>query len=99
MSLIYTVVYMDSASGKICGTADIPASLCTPNKACSQIFNFSLSACPSVEDIIIDVFGTNVIGRGPSLNFTLGNSQWFTNSRNTLLGVHSSSTNIAEVHY
>ena len=68
-------MYMDLASGKICGSADIPASLCTPNKACSQIFNISLSACPSAEDITIHVFGTNVIGRGPSLNFTLGNSQ------------------------
>jgi hypothetical protein len=75
MSLVYTVMYVDSVSGKTCGSADIrPASMCTPNKACSQIFNYSLSTCPSPVDIVVDVFATNLIGRGPSLNFTLGNS-------------------------
>ena len=74
MSLVYTVVYMDSVSEKTCGSTDIPASVCTSNKACSQTLNFniSLSACPSPIDITIHVFGTNLIGRGPSLNFTLG---------------------------
>lgn len=78
MSLVYTVMYVDSVSGRTCGSTDIPASMCTSNKACSQIlkFNISLSACPSaVDTMIVHVFGTNVIGRGPSLNLTLGNSQ------------------------
>ena len=75
MSLVYTVVYMDSVSGKTCGSTDIPASMCISNKACSQIFNFSSSACPNPMDIIVHVFGTNIIGRGPALNFTLGNLQ------------------------
>jgi hypothetical protein len=73
MSLVYRIMYVDSVSGKTCGSADIPASMCAPNTACSQIFNYSLSTCPSPVDIIIDVFATNLIGRGPSLNFTLGN--------------------------
>ena len=67
-------MYVDSVSGITCGSSDISASMCDSNRVCSQTFNFSASACPGLNDIVVRVFGTNLIGRGPSLNFTLGNS-------------------------
>ena len=64
---------MDSVSGKVCGSADIPVSTCNANRLCSKMFKIPSPACPSPADIIVHVYGSNMLGRGPSLNSTLGN--------------------------
>lgn len=61
----YTISYTDSTFGTICGSEVIPASSCS-GKVCNHYFDIlESSSCPP-STVIVTVFATNVLGRGPS---------------------------------
>ena len=69
----YTVVYTDTVSQVTCYSITFPTSACGSYGICKHVLkNLPLSNCPSSIGIRVSVFGTNVLGRGSSNNFTVG---------------------------
>ena len=60
----YTITYSDSTSGRICGSATIPASSCDGG-ICSCRFDISSSSCLPSADVSVTVFASNILGNGP----------------------------------
>ena len=61
----YTITYSDAPSGRICGSATIPASSCM-NGTCCHTFGEISSPCSSNGDVSISAFATGILGNGPS---------------------------------
>ena len=60
-----TINYDDATLGTMCGSFNIPASLCESDCACVHVFNISLSLCQPTVNINITGFVTNIFGNGP----------------------------------
>ena len=61
---MYTMVYSDSSSQKICGLSNISASFCE-SEICQDLVLFPTS-CHDIAAIEIAMFATNVVGSGAS---------------------------------
>ena len=59
----YTVTYVDSNFGAVCGLATVSATSCV-NGLCSHTFDVTTSSCPPLSNINVTVFGTNQLGNG-----------------------------------
>ena len=59
---LITINYYDATLGTMCGSTNIPASLCETD--CVHVFNISLSLCPPTVNINITAFATNIFGNG-----------------------------------
>ena len=71
----YTITYTNPRYGLICNRAVAPASQCV-NGICSHHLNLSSSNCSAFSEIMVSVFGTNVLGNGTSTNpVTIGQLQ------------------------
>jgi hypothetical protein len=70
----YTISYVDSTYGGVCGLATVLATSCV-NGLCRHTFDVSSSSCPPLSNINVTVFGTNQLGNGStSLPVTIGQS-------------------------
>ena len=71
--IFYTITYLESSSGRICDSAEIPASSCE-NKECRNEFNVSTSSCSMSTRIHFIVSATNILGKSINSNSTyIGN--------------------------
>ena len=61
----YTITYSDAPSGRICGSATIPASSCL-NGTCCYTFGEISPPCSSNSGVSVTVFATSIVGDGPS---------------------------------
>ena len=59
----YTITYMESTYGGVCGLATVPATLCVDGM-CSNTFDASTLSCPPLSNINVTVFGRNQLGNG-----------------------------------
>ena len=59
----YTITYVDSTYGGVCGLATVSSASCV-NGLCSYTFDVSTSSCPPLSNINVSVFGTNQLGNG-----------------------------------
>ena len=70
----YTINYVDSTYGGICGIATVSATSCV-NGLCSHNFDVTTSFCPPLSNINVTVFGTNQLGNGSTSHpVTVGQS-------------------------
>ena len=63
-AISYTITYIDSISGSICGLTSIAASSCG-SRICTDWFDLSSSMCKNSSNITVAAFATNVFGDGP----------------------------------
>jgi hypothetical protein len=61
----YTITYSDPSSGRTCDHVTILASACTTSGQCNHMFDIP-SACSNFNGIIITIFASNILGKGPS---------------------------------
>lgn len=59
----YNITYSDFASGRICGTFNVPATVCQ-NGVCHHKSQIA-SPCSPNEDIAVSILSTNILGSGP----------------------------------
>ncbi len=72
----YTITYVDSTYGGVCGLATVSATLCVDG-LCRHTFDVSSSSCPPLSNIDVTVFGTNQLGNGStSLPVTIGQAYY-----------------------
>ena len=65
----FTITYINSISGSICGFNGIVASSCA-SRVCTDWFDLSSSPCKNSSNITVAAFATNVLGDGlPSQMF------------------------------
>ena len=62
---VYTIIYSELMSGKLCGLFTVQASSCVDER-CVHKFNISSSSCSISYDISVSMFSTNIFGEGPS---------------------------------
>ena len=71
----YAITYSDSASGRTCGSATIPADTCS-NGVCKDVFDVFHSNCPRIGGINVTVNAVNILGSGPESNMVMNGQNY-----------------------
>ena len=66
-AILYTVKYLDSATGTTCGSHSVSATSCMGG-VCSDEFEISSSLCTPSSDINVTVSAVTNLGEGPQTN-------------------------------